>query len=129
MTHAELEERSYEAPLYNQLERGNPIVFTPGQVLESRLGFDRGLLLAELAVWRNLGYEAPLRGAALAYYDWPLGWGPPEPRRSLPAFRPNLFLQAKRPMYYKRKPKAMRSIDSIDSPLWSFRLTEHQQLA
>lgn len=127
MTQAEFEERSYEAPLYNQLERGNSIIYTPGQVLESRLGFDRGLFLAELAVWRILGYNAPLPGAALGYYDWPLGWGPPHPSRQLPRFRLNLFLQAKRPTYYKRKPKTVRKIDSISPPLWSFRVAQHQQ--
>ncbi|MCX6593687.1 MAG: hypothetical protein NTZ56_19400 [Acidobacteria bacterium] len=127
MTQAEFEERSYEAPLYNQLERGQKDIFTPGQVLESRVGFDRGLLLTQAAIWETLGYDAPLRGAALGYYDWPDEWGPPHPRRQLPRFRLNLFLQAKRPEFYKRKPRALRGITTIDAPLWAFRVTKHQQ--
>ena len=98
MKRAEFEEKSYEAPLYNQLERGQRDIFTPGQVLESQLGFDRGLYLTQTALWETLGYDTPLRGAALAYYQWPPWWEPPERRRQLPRFRLNLFLQAKRPV-------------------------------
>jgi hypothetical protein len=124
---AEFEEKSYEGPLYNQLERGNPELFTPGQVLEATVGFDRGLFVAQAALWQTLGYNSPLRGAALAYYDWPT-WGPPNPRTQLPRFRLNLFLQAKRPVYHERRPRALRSITTVGAPLWSFRISEDQQL-
>jgi hypothetical protein len=124
---AEFEEKSYEGPLYNQLERGNADLFTPGQVLESTVGFDRGLFVAQAALWQTLGYKSPLRGAALAYYDWPYGWGPPSPRTQLPRFRLNLFLQAKRPAYYERRPRSLQSITTISAPLWAFRVTEDQQ--
>lgn len=127
MIWAEFEEKSYEGPLYNQLERGQRDLFTPGQVLESQIGFDQGLFLTQKALWETLGYDGPLRGAALAYYDWPFGWGPPNPRKVLPRFKLNLFLQAKRPFYYKRKPRALKTIDTLDAPLWAFRITEHQQ--
>ena len=127
MIPAEFEERAYEAPLYNQLERGQQDIWTPGQVLESRVGFDRGLFLTRAAIWETLGYDAPLPGAALAYYTWPGGWGPVHPRSALPRFKLNVFLQAKRPDYYKRKPRTLKSLDSIDGPLWAFRITEHQQ--
>lgn len=124
MTPSEFEERAYEAPLYNQLERKNSDVFTPGQVLENLLGFDRGVFFAQDAIWKTLGYKRPPLGAALAYYDWPF----PFAGLQLPRFRLNLFLQAKRPFYYSRKPRSLRSIDSVDAPLWAFRVTEHQQL-
>ena len=127
MITAEFEEKSYEAPLYNQLERGNPTIFAPGQVLESKLGFDRGLFLANAALWETLGYGNPPRGAALAYYNWPEGYGPVQRSSQLPRFRLNLFLQAKRPVYYKRKPKSLRSLNGFSAPLWSFRITPHQQ--
>lgn len=127
MITAEFEEKSYEAPLYNQLERGNADVFTPGQVLESTLGFDRGLFLANVAIWQTLGYKSPLSGAALAYYDWPYPFGPLRPRLQLPRFKLNLFLQAKRPVYYRKRPRTLRSIPSMNGPLWSFRVTQHQQ--
>jgi hypothetical protein len=124
---AEFEEKSYEGPLYNQLERGDPLIFTPGQVLENTLGFDRGLFLAQAALWQTLGYKSPPQGAALAYYDWPPEFGPKRPRLQLPRFRLNLFLQAKRPVYYRRKPRTLRTITGFSAPLWSFRITPHQQ--
>ncbi len=127
MIPAEFEEHSYEAPLYNQLERGNPYVYTPGQVLENKVGFDRGLFVSQMALWQTLGYKNPLQGAALAYYDWPYAWGPSHPRGQLPKFRLNLFLQAKRPVYYQRRPRSLKSIHGMSGPLWSFRVTQHQQ--
>jgi len=124
---SEFEEKSYEGPLYNQLERGHHELFTPGQVLENTLGFDAGLFVAQAAVWETLGYKTPLSGAALAYYDWPYAWRLPRPNIKLPRFRLNLFLQAKRPVYYRRRPRALRTITTIAAPLWSFRVTSHQQ--
>ena len=126
MIPAEFEEKSYEAPLYNQLERGNADLFTPGQVLESTVGFDRGLFIAQAALWQTLGYKSALQGAALAYYDWP-SWGHPSPRTRLPRVRLNLFLQAKRPVYYERRPRSLRRITTVRAPLWSFRIMEDQQ--
>jgi hypothetical protein len=124
---SEFEEKSYEGPLYNQLERGNNELFTPGQVLENTLGFDAGLFVAQSAVWETLGYKTPLSGAALAYYDWPYAWHLPRPNIKLPRFRLNLFLQAKRPIHHQRRPRVLRSISTIAAPLWSFRVTGHQQ--
>jgi len=124
---AEFEEKSYEAPLYNQLERGNNELFVPGQVLENTLGFDAGLFVAQQAVWETLGYKTPLRGAALGYYDWPYAWRLPRPGVSLPRFRLNLFLQAKRPLYYERRPRSIKKISSIGVPLWSFQINAQQQ--
>lgn len=127
MITSEFEEKSYEAPLYNQLERGNADIFTPGQVLENTLGFDRGLFLSQAAFWETLGYKTPLSGAALAYYNWPYMYGPGRPRTQLPRFRLNLFLQAKRPVHHKRRPRSLRSVRSLGPPIWSFRVTPHQQ--
>lgn len=127
MIPAEFEEKSYEGPLYNQLERRNADLFTPGQVLESTVGFDRGLFVAQAALWQTLGYKSPLKGAALAYYDWPYGWGPASPWTQLPSFRLNLFLQAKRPVYYERRPRSLRSVTTLGAPLWAFRISEDQQ--
>jgi hypothetical protein len=125
--YAEFEEKSYEGPLYNQLERGRLEIFTPGQVLESRVGFDRGLLLAERAVWEVLGFKTAPCGASLPYYSWPQTWGPENVWRSLPRFKMNLFLQAKRPRFHSRPPAPIRKYLSDAGPLWSFQITPHQQ--
>ena len=127
MTPAEFEEPAYEAPLYNQLERGAANVYTPGRVLEQRLGFDRGIYVAETSVWETLGYSSPLAGASLASYDWPPWWGPSLPRRNLPRFRLNLFLQAKRSFYYIHRPHALSKFPEYSGPLWAFRTKEQQQ--
>lgn len=124
---AEFEEKSYEAPLYNQLERANSDVYAPGQVLESALGFDRGLFLAESALWETLGYSDPLLGAALSYYNWPSGYGPRLPQLNLPSFRLNLFLQAKRPHCYKRRPRRLGKSAALAAPHWGFSIDEQQQ--
>jgi hypothetical protein len=124
---AEFEEKAYEGPLYNQLERGNNLLFTPGQVLEKTLGFDAGLFVAQAAIWETLGYKTPLQGAALAYYDWPFAWKLKQPKEKIPRFRLNLFLQAKRPDFYTRRPRSLKKLNTISAPLWSFRVTRHQQ--
>lgn len=127
MITAEFEEKSYEAPLYNQLERGQNKLFVPGQVLENTIGFDAGLFVARQAVWETLGYRSPLSGAALGYYDWPYAWRLPRLGVSLPRFRLNLFLQAKRPFFYTRRPRSLKKIPSMTAPLWSFPVARHQQ--
>jgi hypothetical protein len=127
MTPAEFEEASYEAPLYNQLERGVTNLYTPGKVLEAQLGFDRGILIAEHLVWETLGYAAPPPGIALGYYDWPVFAALRLPDRPLPRFRLNVFLQAKRSGYYKRRPRALQKFADYRGPLWAFSTTMHQQ--
>lgn len=127
MIPAEFEEKSYEAPLYNQLERGQNLLFVPGQVLEHTVGFDAGLFVAQSAVWETLGYRTPLTGAAVGYYDWPYAWRLPRPNVKLPRFRLNLFLQAKRPDFHKRRPRSLKKITSISAPLWSFKVDRGQQ--
>ena len=127
MENAEFEEKTYEAPLYNQLAQGHHFIYTPGQVLENCIGFDAGLHVANKIIWHILGNSVPLPGALLPLITWPLGWGPSNPKSSFPDFRLNLFLQAKRPLYYKRKPRSLQSLAVINTPLWAFKIVEHQQ--
>jgi len=122
---AEFAEKTYEWPLYNQLERANPFVYSPSQVLEKTVGFDAGLYVASNVLWQTLGYSAQPSGTLLGSLSWPLG--PRNPKKEFPDVRLNLFLQAKRPVYYPRRPKALRSLGGVGVPLWAFRVTEHQQ--
>ena len=41
--------------------------------------------------------------------------------------RLNLFLQAKRPVYYRRRPKVLRSLGGVGVAVWAFSVTKHQQ--
>lgn len=125
MIPADFAEKTYEWPLYNQLERANSFVYTPGQVLEKIVGFDAGLYTANALLWQTVGYSAPPSGTLLGSLSWPLG--PRNPKQEFPDVRLNLFLQAKRPTFYPRRPRALKNLGGVGVPLWSFRLTDHQQ--
>ncbi len=127
MIQAEFAEKTYEWPLYNQLERAQPFVYTPSQVLEKTVGFDAATYATNLVLWQTLGYSTPPPGAVLTGIAWPAGWGPRNPKLEFPDVRLNLFLQAKRPVYYERRPKTIKKLDGIGVPLWAFRVTQHQQ--
>ncbi len=126
MKTAAFEEKEYEAPLYNQLALGNPHVWSPGQVFENHLGFDHGLFVSNPRLWQLLGRAATV-GVFLNRYNWDFIWRH-RPRRAMPNFRLNLFLQAKRPNYYSRSPRHVR-VAGINGPCWSFTVDANQQLA
>ena len=126
MKPAEFEEREYEAPLYNQLERGLANVWSPGQVLEGRVGIDRGLFVSQLAIWEVLGYSHIPRGAVLSRILWPPGWGPRVNTRPLPSYRLNLFIQAKRSMHSQRPPRAISNL-GLSGSIWAFEVDPDQQ--
>lgn len=125
MNWAEFEEAAYEAPLYNQLECGNNLVYTPGRVLEKALGFDRGIYIATGAVWGALGYAAPPHGIALGYYR--SLFGPASSVGSLPRFRLNIFIQAKRPVCFVRRPRKLNAFTGYKAPIWAFFIEACQQ--
>ena len=52
---SEFEEKEYEAPLYNQLECGTRLVWSPGQVFEEYIGVDRAIFLRDPVLWRHFG--------------------------------------------------------------------------
>jgi hypothetical protein len=126
MRPAEFEEREYEGPLYNQLERGHHILWHPGQVLEGRIGFDRALMVQELEVWRAIGLSRTPGGIALGRYLWPPWWGPRNLRRPLPDFKLNLFLQAKR-SYFSVRPPTVASKKGFKGKTWAFFINAQQQ--
>jgi len=128
MQPATFEESEFEDALYNQLERGSYLLWSPGQVLEGRIGFDRSLLVTSRRFWRWLGFRKPLRGAALSRYSWPAWWRPIGPDRLLPSFRQNLFLQAKRSQYGRNPPRAAKRL-GLSGETWAFRLEPKQQRA
>ena len=128
MQDAEFEEREYEAPLYNQLERGSDLLWSPGQVFERHIGIDRGMFTLDDLVFQLHGHAGPLRGAALARYGWPRSWFRSRPNRKLPTFRLNLFVQAKRSQWGRRLPARIKKL-GIATPFWKFNIVPHQQSA
>jgi hypothetical protein len=125
MIPADFAEKTYEWPLYNQLQRANPFVYSPSQVLERITGFDAGLRVANNILWQTVGYSTPPSGVLLGSLTWPLGLR--NPAREFPDVRLNLFLQAKRPNYYPRRPRILKNLGGVGVPLWAFRVTDHQQ--
>lgn len=123
---SEFEEKEFEAPLYNQLECGTNLVWSPGQVFEQYIGIDRALFLYDPALWSLLGVTRVPGGAVLNHYPWPF-WRR-RPRRGLPNFRLNLFIQAKRSFYHQRLPRAVRG-QLKSHACWRFDIDSSQQEA
>ncbi|MDZ4063661.1 MAG: hypothetical protein U1E22_03240 [Coriobacteriia bacterium] len=128
MKNAEFEEREYEAPLYNQLERGSTWLWSPGQVFEHHIGIDRAMFISDDWLFRMHGYATYAPGAVLTRYRWPDAWFGKRGRGRLPNFYLNLFVQAKRPLWGKRAPKSLENFN-LHGPVWKFDVTPHQQRA
>jgi hypothetical protein len=119
---AEFEEKEYEILLYVELYDRAPL-WSPGQVLEARLGTDAVLRTRSRSLWQRLGYAHPLRG--LAVHD--LGDEFTRPGRRLPDFRANLFLQVKRPVELRRRPRGVSAATLPGPrPYWRFAVRERQ---
>jgi len=128
MKPAAFEEREFEGPLYNQLGNGRALVWAPGQVFEGHIGIDHALFLTDEWVFRLHRHAGYLPGAVLARYGWPSIWFRPGRRNRLPTFRLNLFVQAKRPSWGRRAPKALRQY-GISGLFWRFDINPDQQQA
>lgn len=124
---SEFEEKEFEAPLYNQLETGTRLVWSPGQVFEEYIGIDRAIFLRDPSLWRFFGRSSPLPGTLLGRYDWDFIWRR-RARRSMPSFRLNLFIQAKRCFYYSRRPRRLARYMPLKK-CWKFEVTSEQHAA
>jgi hypothetical protein len=122
---SEFEERSFEAPLYNQLETGTRLVWSPGQVFEQYVGFDRAIFLEDPLLWHIFGVRRPPRGTLLGRYDWPF-YSRRRRRGEFPNFKLNLFIQAKRSHYYRRRPRHLAKF-LPSQPCWRFDIQSAQQ--
>jgi hypothetical protein len=128
MIPADFEESEYRAPLYNQLERGNHLVWEPGQVFEKHIGIDRAAYVSDPYFWGLHGLTAPMNGVILLDYDWQYIWKRRLKRKILPDFGLNLFLQAKRP-HAGTRPRGKVKQAGIVGDYWKFGITPHQQVA
>jgi hypothetical protein len=119
---AEFEEKEYEIPLYLELVQRPGRLWTPGQVLEAKLGFD-GAVQASQRFWKHVG-RCATPGVILAAFGLePLGL---PPSNGLPDFRLNLFLQCKRPERYRRHP-AVANKNGLSAPCRFFGINADQQ--
>lgn len=128
MIPADFEESEYRGPLYNQLERGNHLVWEPGQVFEKHIGIDRAAYVTDPYFWGLHGLSVPVSGAVLLDYDWHYIWKKRLKDKILPDFQLNLFLQAKRP-HAGTRPRGKIKKAGISGDYWKFEITPHQQIA
>lgn len=128
MTPADFEESEYRGPLYNQLERGNHLVWEPGQVFEKHIGIDRASYVTDAYFWGLQRFAAPMSGVVLPDYEWHYIWKNRLKNKILPDFKLNLFLQAKRP-HAGTRPRGKLKKAGIVSDYWKFEITPHQQVA
>lgn len=91
------------------------------------VGFDAAVRAVNLVLWQILGYTAPLAGVLFPSIVWPFPFGLHIPKNAFPNVQFNLFLQVKRPIYYERMPRTLKGLVGIRSPLWAFKITNHQQ--
>lgn len=126
MNPADFEEKEYEAALYHQLERGDPRIWAPGQVLEQYLGFDRALFLTDIYFWKLHGFHRPQPGLSPFLEIWPYLPRTPSHRNRLPSFLLNLFVQAKRPFIGRRLARHLNALGS-HRPFFKFRVDDEQQ--
>lgn len=123
---AEFEEREYETPLYNQLTYTN-LVWSPGQVLEGRVGFDHARWAHALQVFELHGFRQPPPGFLLDEMYWYGPWLNLDRYRPPPTFELNLFIQAKRPEYLVKGTQKVRN-QGLGAPYWRFRVEAGQQV-
>jgi hypothetical protein len=121
-TPAEFEEKEYEIPLYIELYDNAPL-WSPGQVLEARLGVDAAVRTLNRSFWSRLGYALPLVGFNLNQ----LGNQFSRANRPLPNFQANLLIQVKRPTELKRRPAGITVAHLPGSnPYWRFEIRPRQ---
>lgn len=128
MTPSDFEESEFRGPLYNQLERGNHLIWEPGQVFEKHIGIDRAAYVTDPMFWGLHGHSMPMSGAVLLDYDWAYIWKHRLKKKVLPDFSLNLFLQAKRP-HAGTRPRGQVRKNGIVGDYWKFEITPHQQRA
>lgn len=124
---SDFEEKEYEGPLYNQLEKSTNLLWAPGQCFEEHIGIDRCILIEDQRIWKAMGINSVPIGAYLPRYDWGFIWKKRRKKKSLPSFKLNLFIQAKRP-YYGNVPKKAKGY-CFGTNCYKFDIVEHQQQA
>jgi hypothetical protein len=126
MKASEFEEKEYEVALYSQLQQSPSQLWSPGQVLESYLGFDAGLFLDDPLLWHLHGFRRALRGISPWHSLWPILRTKSWQRGRLPRFRFNCFIQAKRSFKGSRVPKKLSAL-GLTRPFFRFSIESDQQ--
>jgi len=124
---ADFEESEFRGPLFNQLLRGNNLLWEPGQVFEEHIGIDYAALVKHELFWRyrNGRYREglSLAGTGLGYI-----WKKKKKGKVLPPFALNLFIQAKRSNQKSPVPKKVKD-KGLANPCCFLNIDQQQQAA
>ncbi|WP_032698434.1 hypothetical protein [Pseudomonas syringae] len=124
---ADFEESEYRGPLFNQLLRGNHLLWEPGQVFEQYIGVDYAAFAENDAFWK-LRRSHMRSGAILGQTRFDYIWKKKKKGKTLPPFKLNIFIQAKRSNSTPVTPKKARDKGLLSS-CWFFNVETHQQAA
>ncbi len=124
---ADFEESEFRGPLFNQLLRGNNLLWEPGQVFEEHIGIDYAALVEHELFWR---YRKGMYRDGLSLAEVGLGyiWKKKKKGKALPPFSLNLFIQAKRSNQRSPTPKKVRD-KGLSNPCCFFNIDPQQQVA
>lgn len=124
---SDFEESEYRGPLFNQLEKGSHLLWEPGQVFENKIGIDRASHCLNEYLWQLHSFTSPLSGVILRHRRFPYIWNKQKPKKIMPDFKLNLFIQAKRTNYSSQSNSEL--LPEINGKYWYFEITPHQQTA
>jgi hypothetical protein len=124
---SDFEEKEYEGPLYNQIEKSTNLLWQPGQVFENAIGVDRCAYIDDISIWKQLGFHSIPVGVCLPRYNWNYIWLKRGKKKTLPSFKLNLFIQAKR-CYKGNVPKKLNGYN-FGKQCCKFDIVAHQQVA
>lgn len=124
---SDFEEPEFRGILFNQIEGGHHILWEPGQVFEECIGIDRASYCLHDYLWKLHGFQNSLGGSILRGRRYRYIWSKKQPKKLLPDFKLNLFIQVKRASYSSRGNTKLRP--HINGSYWHFEITPHQQLA
>lgn len=124
---SDFEESEYRGPLFNQLLRGNHLLWEPGQVFEQYIGIDYAAQIEHEIFWR-FRRRKPLGGLILGQTPFNYIWKSRKKSKILPPFKLNVFIQAKRSNLAPNTPKKARD-KGLSSSCWFFNVESHQQEA
>jgi hypothetical protein len=127
MSNAAFEEREYERALYHELRVANNRVWSPGQVLERRIGVDTTLFAVETFPFDLYGLSCPPGVRLSAFWRFLRRDLHVPPRRALPSFLLNVFIQSKRPRHLKTAARAIAQ-QGVRGAHWAFAVESEQQL-
>lgn len=125
---AEFEEKEFEGFFNQELARAQAVTWSPGQVLEHKLGFDAAIHVGHPFIFdlfrirasgrapRGMRLNARMWNDFISFVD-----------QAFPPFRSNLFVQFKRPEHVGQHARRAREWRRWRAPYFRYDIERHQQ--